>query len=42
MDAINGNVDLTFNHTYHGERKEPRHVWSVVGDRGGVHIWAVE
>lgn len=24
------------------EGREPRHVWSVVGEDGGIHIWAVE
>lgn len=31
--------DLSYNYTPAGEGKN-RHIWSVVGPAGGVHIWA--
>lgn len=35
--------DLQYGHEYHDkEGREPRHIWFIVGEKGGVHIWATE
>lgn len=34
--------NLTFNYIPAGEENGNRHMWTAVGENGGVHIWACE